>query len=92
MDAIDTVFPTGSSDATIIVSVSAVFRPTPESMPMSSTLTRGTSGEADGDGDGDASADADGDGEASAPKSGSSGATGGDVWSGTQAPPESTGS
>ena len=50
IDAIETVFATGSSDTTIIVSVSAVVRPTPESMPISSTLTRGTVGVADGRG------------------------------------------
>ena len=96
MDAIDTVFPTGSSEATIIVSVRAVLRPTPESMPISSTLIRGTPGvpvgDAEGRADADADADTTGDGEASMPKSGSSDATGGGVSSGTHAPPESTGS
>ena len=99
MEAMDTVFATGSSEATIIVSVSAVFRPTPESMPISRTLTRGTPGVADGAADGEAEAEAsaeaevdvEGDGDASMPKSGSSDATGGAVWSGTQAPPESDG-
>ncbi len=90
MDAIETVRPTGSSDATIIVSVRAVLRPTPESIPISSTLTRGIPGV--GEGDGEASADADGVGEDSMPKSGSSDSTGGGVSAGTHAPPESTGS
>ena len=91
IDAMETVFPTGSSDATIIVSVSAVLRPTPESIPISSTFTRGI----DGVGDGDAEAGADGssesDGLASRPKSGSSDATGGTDASGTHAPPSFTG-
>ena len=49
IDAIETVLPTGSSDTTIIVSLSSVLRPTPESIPISSTFTRGTSGVAEGD-------------------------------------------
>ena len=54
IDAMETVFATGSSDATIIVSVSAVLRPTPESMPISRTFTRGIAGVGDGDGEAEA--------------------------------------
>src|SRR5579862_2194770 len=39
-ETIDTVLVTGSNEATIIVSVRAVLRPTPESMPNSRTLIR----------------------------------------------------
>ena len=41
IDTIETVLPTGSSEATIIVSVRAVLRPTPESTPISRTVMRG---------------------------------------------------
>ena len=40
-ETIETVLPTGSSEATIIVSVRAVLRPTPESTPMSRIVMRG---------------------------------------------------
>ncbi len=60
IDTIETVFPTGSSEATIIVSVSAVFRPTPESTPMSRTVIRGWLGVGLGDGEPDAPADGSG--------------------------------
>ena len=58
IDTIETVFATGSRMATIIVSVRAVFRPTPLSMPMRSTLIRGTAGVGDADGVADGDADA----------------------------------
>ena len=53
IETIDTVLPTGSRLATIIVSVRAVLRPTPESTPMSRTVTRGVSGVPLGDRDSD---------------------------------------
>ena len=86
-EAMDTVLPTGSSEATIIVSVAAVLRPTPESIPISSTLMRGTSGVGVGVGDADGCSD----GDAATPKSGSLEATGGAVAAGIQAPPPTTG-
>src|SRR6476660_7980147 len=46
----DTVFATGSSDATIIVSVRYVRRPTPASTPMMRALIRGTAGVGVGEG------------------------------------------
>ena len=49
IEIIETVFDTGSSETTIIVSVRYVFRPTPESTPMIRPVTRGTVGLADGD-------------------------------------------
>ena len=93
IDARETVFPTGSSDATIIVSVRAVFRPTPESTPISRTFTRGIAGVGDGDVEADGEVDVWSvpDGLASIPKSGSSDATGGTDVSGTHAPPSLTG-
>ena len=57
IDTIDTVWATGSSETTIIVSVRYVLRPTPESTPMIRPLIRGTAGVAEG------SSDADGSGE-----------------------------
>src|SRR5260221_14604737 len=39
-ETIDTACPTGSSEATIIVSVLNEFRPTPESTPISSIVKR----------------------------------------------------
>src|SRR5918993_5629141 len=89
-DSIETVLPTGSSEATIIVSVRNVERPIPESTPISSTFTRGTAGVAEGLAEADGGADAEPSG--SMAKSGSSEATGAADASGTQAPPESTGS
>ena len=44
-ESIETVFATGSSDATISVSVRNVVRPTPASTPISSTFTRAAAGE-----------------------------------------------
>src|SRR5919198_4668879 len=52
-EIIETVLPTGSSEATIIVSVRYVVRPTPASTPTTRTFSRcGTSGVAVGVGDG----------------------------------------
>src|SRR5215211_3436111 len=87
IETMDTVFATGSRLTTIIVSVSAVLRPAPESIPMSSTLILGTAGVADGD----AAAEADGAGGVIT-KSGSSDSTGGGVRLGPSASPSSTGS
>ncbi len=56
-DTIDTVSEAGSIDATIIVSVRYVLRPTPESTPSSSRFTRGAAGVAVGVGDALALAD-----------------------------------
>ena len=47
-ETIETVSLTLSSDATIIVSVRYVFRPTPASTPTRSTFTRGTAGVGEG--------------------------------------------
>ena len=93
IDTIDTVFPTGSSEATIIVSVRAVLRPTPESTPISSTLIRGISGVGEADGSSEALAEGpvDGSSDGVTSKSGSFGSTGGGVASGTHAPPSATG-
>jgi hypothetical protein len=44
IEIIETVWPTGSSETTIIVSVRNVFRPTPWSTPTISTFWRGTPG------------------------------------------------
>ena len=60
IDTIDTVLPTGSSETTIIVSVRDVLRPTPESTPTTSPVTRGTVGVADGATDAEGSGDPDG--------------------------------
>ena len=49
IEIIETVFDTGSSETTIIVSVRYVFRPTPASTPTIRPVTRGTVGLADGD-------------------------------------------
>ncbi len=89
IETIDTVSPTGSSEATIMVSVRNVDRPTPASTPISSTLTRGTSGTSDGSRE----AEADGSAEASGStaKSGSLEATGTGLESGTHVPPSPTG-
>ena len=97
IETIETVFPTGSSEATIIVSVRKVWIVArPESTPISSTFTRGIAGVADGPAD-DASPEdgtslgrSEGSG-LSMPKSGSSDATAGGLPSGTQAPPSPTG-
>ena len=48
IETIETVWPTGSSETTIIVSVRNVFRPTPWSTPMISTFWRGATGVAEG--------------------------------------------
>jgi hypothetical protein len=50
IEIIDTVWATGSRDATIIVSVRYVFRPIPASTPTSSTFWRATAGDGEADG------------------------------------------
>jgi hypothetical protein len=50
IESIETVWPSGSTDITIIVSVRYVLRPTPASTPMTSTLIREASGVGEGDG------------------------------------------
>jgi hypothetical protein len=73
IETIETVWPTGSSDTTIIVSVRNVFRPTPWSTPMISTFWRGAVGDGEGATDGLGSALGPADGRSKSYGSGSAG-------------------